>query len=407
MKTCANLDHTDEVLVTRKKFMLYPDMGGRILWELFITIILVISCIQTPIDIAFVSTTPDEWTANDVINLVTDLLFLIDIFVCFMSAYENVEEKVIDDRKMVVKNYLTGWFFIDFFAILPIGMFIQWSSSSGEEGSNFNGLVRIVRLGKLTKLLKFLKFLRLVKIMKNSDKIMSQMNSVMQIGIGLERIMFFGLMFIVLSHITACLWIIIATIMSDTEDDVTTTWIDAYGIDDKTKYSNLYIYFVSLYYTVTTITTVGYGDIGGNNNLERAFAMILMLVGVTAFSFLNGALASIFQSLDSSSADLNERLELSSRIGNRFKLPKAIQSRVTEAMNFKSSAETDDILMFLELLPPKLRHEVTLLIYHSMTQNIIFLKSKSDNFKAWLCPLMRSRRYEKMETVFEKNDKTD
>ena len=48
-----------------------------------------------------------------------------------------------------------------------------------------------------------------------------------------------------------------------------------------------------MYWTVQTITTVGYGDIGGSNNLERLFCSLAMLVGVIAFSFANGSLASI------------------------------------------------------------------------------------------------------------------
>jgi len=54
----------------------------------------------------------------------------------------------------------------------------------------------------------------------------------------------------------------------------------------------------SFYWTVTTITTVGYGDISGTNNIERIYCSIMMLVGVIAFSFANGSLASIIQNYD-------------------------------------------------------------------------------------------------------------
>jgi VIT1/CCC1 family predicted Fe2+/Mn2+ transporter len=54
------------------------------------------------------------------------------------------------------------------------------------------------------------------------------------------------------------------------------------------------LYEISLYWTITTITTVGYGDISGNNQLERIFCMFVMIIGVAAFTFANGSLASIF-----------------------------------------------------------------------------------------------------------------
>ena len=39
------------------------------------------------------------------------------------------------------------------------------------------------------------------------------------------------------------------------------------------------IYFISLYYIITTITTVGYGDITGQTIKEIIFQIILLIVG--------------------------------------------------------------------------------------------------------------------------------
>lgn len=52
--------------------------------------------------------------------LIIDLIFLLDIFVIFFSAYEDEDLKIQDDRKSIAKNYLKGWFCIDVAAILPI-----------------------------------------------------------------------------------------------------------------------------------------------------------------------------------------------------------------------------------------------------------------------------------------------
>jgi len=51
-----------------------------------------------------------------------------------------------------------------------------------------------------------------------------------------------------------------------------------------------------LYFTITTITTVGFGDLSGTNTLEEGYCAVIMIVGVSLFSFANGALASIIQS---------------------------------------------------------------------------------------------------------------
>ena len=58
------------------------------------------------------------------------------------------------------------------------------------------------------------------------------------------------------------------------------------------------IYIVAFYWIISTITTVGYGDIHGRNNLERVFCSICMFIGVISFSIANGSLASIIQNYD-------------------------------------------------------------------------------------------------------------
>ena len=57
--------------------------------------------------------------------------------------------------------------------------------------------------------------------------------------------------------------------------------------------SNGDLYVASIYYTVTTITTVGYGDLSAQNTLERIFSVFTMITGVIAFSYATGSLASL------------------------------------------------------------------------------------------------------------------
>jgi hypothetical protein len=55
-----------------------------------------------------------------------------------------------------------------------------------------------------------------------------------------------------------------------------------------------------VYFTTTTIVTVGYGDIYPINTYERVVCIILMVIGVISFTFTTGALSSIISSYDSS-----------------------------------------------------------------------------------------------------------
>ena len=58
------------------------------------------------------------------------------------------------------------------------------------------------------------------------------------------------------------------------------------------------LYIMSFYYIVTTTSTVGYGDLSASTTIERIFCIIIMLAGVTAFTFISGALSSILSNYD-------------------------------------------------------------------------------------------------------------
>ena len=83
------------------------------------------------------------------------------------------------------------------------------------------------------------------------------------------------------------------------------TWLESYYTESKLACEQLTssdIYIISFYWTITTITTVGYGDISGTNGFEKVFCSIVMIIGVISFSLANGSLASIIQNYDSSNA---------------------------------------------------------------------------------------------------------
>tara|TARA_B110000285_G_C15111767_1_gene611545 strand:+ start:910 stop:1308 length:399 start_codon:yes stop_codon:yes gene_type:complete len=126
--------------------------------------------------------------------------------------------------------------------------------------------------------------------------------------------MFFLLIFILAAHIASCLWLIIATQVAN-GDDYSGTWIGKFGFEKDDPYQ---LYCVAFYWTITTITTVGYGDIEGTNDLERIFCSIIMIIGVILFSFANGALASIADNDDANSG--GEKLEIINKAHKNFHL---------------------------------------------------------------------------------------
>jgi hypothetical protein len=42
------------------------------------------------------------------------------MIITFHSAYKNEYDEVVDSYKEIFCNYFTGWFIVDFFALIPL-----------------------------------------------------------------------------------------------------------------------------------------------------------------------------------------------------------------------------------------------------------------------------------------------
>ena len=109
--------------------------------------------------------------------------------------------------------------------------------------------------------------------------------------IGIKRLIKVVIMYFLLCHFFACMWFFSAKYWDFSPD----CWVVIYGVRDK---GVGYLYIVSLYW-VMTLTTVGYGEILPNNNLERGLATIFMIVGVGFCTYAIGTITSILATSDS------------------------------------------------------------------------------------------------------------
>lgn len=85
---------------------------------MFITFILLFTSFKTPYDIAFTGIDVD-WL-DRLPDYLVDGFFFIDIIIILNSAFYNDEVYLIDDRKIIIMEYMKSWFFIDVFSSIPI-----------------------------------------------------------------------------------------------------------------------------------------------------------------------------------------------------------------------------------------------------------------------------------------------
>ena len=110
--------------VVQPNILNHPHSRLRRYWNGLIWTAAFYHSIFLPMHLAFHTT--EAYVAWAVMDYFCDALFLVDILWNFALGYIEDGELVTASGK-IAEHYLTGWFLIDFFASLPVDMFV-WSS---------------------------------------------------------------------------------------------------------------------------------------------------------------------------------------------------------------------------------------------------------------------------------------
>jgi hypothetical protein len=126
--------------------------------------------------------------------------------------------------------------------------------------------------------------------------------------------------------------------MANFSKDSSETWMGAGDYYNDSAYEQ---YLTSFYFTITTITTVGYGDISIGTWYEKIFCTVMMVTGVITFSFASGSLASIIHSIDNQNAEFKKQIATLNTIYSTYRLPIKLYARVKQSL--KTNTQTQDL----------------------------------------------------------------
>jgi len=181
------------------------------------------------------------------------------------------------------------------------------------------------------------------------------------------------------------------------------SWLIANGWDKDDALSN---YLRSIYFIITTMSTVGYGDISATNFSERIFCIILMFLGVVGFSFATGTLSTIISTYDCDDAHLRSKMTVLDKIYSDYEIsfPGELYSKVKNEVHLQVRSHDQEAIDFIADLPPSLKAEMTSLIYSEKIVNIKLFSSASKAMVHWICPLLRPLKLGPNQVLFTEGD---
>ena len=211
-------------------------------------------------------------------ELVMQIFFGIDIIVTFFTAYENENDVLIKSKYLIATNYLRSWFAVDLIACLPFTYILQLDDSGNS--ANYNNLVRLGRLSRLYRLLRIIRLIRIVKLINVKKlKILNQMKLLSIFSTSMKRMIKTMVFCLVFVHLSACFFFLIAKVNEFSPD----TWVYQVGLQDATADVQ---YLNAFYWSMQTVTTVGFGDITPVSNEEKIFCIFWMASGGAYYSFV-------------------------------------------------------------------------------------------------------------------------
>ena len=167
-------------------------------------------------------------------------------------------------------------------------------------------------------------------------------------------------------------------------------------------------YVRAVYWTITTLATVGYGDITPKTLPQMLYASATMLVGIAFFGYVLGNVASLFSRLDAAREQylgLRDRVETFMRNNS---VPAPLRTRVREYHRYLwRSRRGWDVGTVLADLPPKLRVELALCLNAEIIEKVPMLKGATSRLLEEIVLELKPRIVIPEEEVFHVGDPGD
>jgi CRP-like cAMP-binding protein len=313
----------------------------RITWDSLVLASILISCLVVPFQTAF----KHSLTGSGIYAIyLVDLVFFIDIFLNFFTSFRRRGEEV-TTKKETIHHYLGTFFFIDLLANLPLDLIFLATPNL-----NLYGI-------PLVLVFRGFRLLRIVRLYV----IIHRWQAQNWINPGYLRIIKSLTTILIFLHCIACLWFMTALVSGFPED----CWAVKEGIANATPSAQ---YVRSLYWTITTMTTVGYGDITPSTTIEYWVSIVVMLMGASMYAFIIGTVASLFSNLDSAKVSYWNRIEAVTQYLRSRQVPHDLNVRVRDYYDYLWDIHRgfrEDT--FLDDLPESMRIEVLL----NLTQDLL------------------------------------
>ncbi|CAK62193.1 unnamed protein product (macronuclear) [Paramecium tetraurelia] len=333
--------------------IIYPESTFKIIWDSVVVCFIVINIFFIPMSLSF-ELDKSSQISTLLFETIPSYIFIVEILLNFNTAYYS-QGIIHTNRSQIFFHYLSNNFIWDLLIAIPFIL------------AQFN-----------IPYIQFILLLRIARVrsmIQNVEDLLNAKEEV-QAVIELGKLVYF---LVLVAHMCSCGWHLLGRIEYEVYQDEN-SWLIYYGHYDQQWYDR---YIVSLYWSVITTLTVGYGDIVPQTTIERLYVVIVAMVLCGVFGYIISMIGEILKTLGEKKALLKRSMKKVNQYIKQKQLNIQLSLKIRKYFEFKHQIdeqlqEQDDSV--LNKLSGSLKQEVLIDIYKPILMKSKFLKENIPDY---------------------------
>ncbi|XWS12371.1 hypothetical protein CRYUN_Cryun37aG0084100 [Craigia yunnanensis] len=348
-------------------------------WEMWLVVLVIYSAWICPFEFAFLTYKKD---ALFIVDNIVNGFFAVDIILTFFVAYlDSQSYLLVDDPKKIAIRYISTWFAFDVCSTAPFqSLSLMFTDHGSELGLRLLNMLRLWRLRRVSSLFARLeKDIRFNYFWTRCTKLIS--------------VTLFAV------HCAGCFNYLIA----DRYPDPSRTWIGAVYPNFK-KHSIWDRYVTSIYWSITTLTTTGYGDLHADNPREMLFDIFYMLFNLGLTAYLIGNMTNLVVHWTSRTRNFRDTVRAASEFATRNQLSHRIQDQMLSHICLRFKTEGLKQEETLNSLPKAIRSSIAQHLFFHIVQKVSLFQGVSHDFLFQLVSEMDAEYFPPKQDVILQNE---
>ncbi|XP_038710789.1 potassium channel AKT1-like isoform X1 [Tripterygium wilfordii] len=349
------------------------------IWDTFLVFLVFYTAWVSPFEFGFLKAPKGPLPITD--NVVNGF-FAIDIVLTFFVAYlDKTTYLLVEDHKEIALRYARTWLAFDVISTIPSELarrilphFLQ-----------AYGYFSMLRLWRLRRVSKF--FARLEKDRNYS-----------YFWVRCAKLICVTLFTV---HFAACFCYFLA----DNYHDPKSTFM-ALSMEDFQNRSLWARYVTSMYWSITTLTTTGYGDLHPVNTWEMAFDIVYMLFNLGLTAYLIGNMTNLVVHATSRTRQFRDTIQGASSFAQRNQLPMRLQDQMIAHLCLKYRTDSEGLQQqeTVDTLPKAIRSSISHYLFYSLVDKVYLFRGVSNDLLFQLVSEMKAEYFPPKEDVILQNE---